>query len=143
MIQLGWSISRLLGPLLKTGLPFVKNVIKSLAESVLISLGVTTAVSGADVAIHKKILGPGIITLIISNEEMEHVTKIVEPLEDSDLLLKGVGEKFQTEAKEQKGEFLGILLGILGASLLGNMLKGKGIIKAGYGSKGSLENKKF
>ena len=143
MIQLGRSISRLLGPLLKTGLPFVKNVIKSLAESVLISLGVTTAVSGADVAIHKKILGPGTITLIISNEEMEHVTKIVEPLEDSDLLLKGVGEKFQTEAKEQKGEFLGILLGILGASLFGNMLKGKGIIRAGYGSKGSLENKKF
>ena len=56
---------------------------------------------------------------------MEHVTKIVEPLEDSDLLLKGVGEKIQTEAKEQKGEFLGILLGILDASLLGNMLKGK------------------
>ena len=143
MIQLGRSISRLLRPLLKTGLPFVKNVIKSLAESVLILLRVTTAVSGADVAIHKKILGPGTITLIISNEEMEHVTKIVEPLEDSDLLLKGVGEKFQTEAKEQKGEFLGILLGILGASLLGNMLKGKGIIRAGYGSKGSLENKKF
>ena len=54
MIQLGWFLSRLIGPLLKTGLPFIKNVIKPLAKSVLIPLGLTAAASAADVGIHKK-----------------------------------------------------------------------------------------
>ena len=67
--------------------------------------------------------------------------KIVKSLEDSGLLLKGISETIQSEAKEQKGGFLGMLLGELGASSLGNMLTGKGIIRVGYGSK-DLQSKK-
>ena len=71
MIQSGDFLGRLLGPLLKTGLRLIKNVIKPLAKSVLIPLGVTVAASAADAGIHKKILGSGTTTLIISNDEME------------------------------------------------------------------------
>ena len=139
MIQSGGFLGRLLGPLLKTGLPLIKNVIKPLAKSVLIPLGLTAAASAADAGIHKKILGSGNnTTLIISNNEMEDIIKIVKSLEDSGLLLKGVSETIQNEAKEQKGGFLSMLLGTLGASLLGNMLAGKGITRADYGSKGKI-----
>ena len=80
----------------------------------------------------KKILGLGnTTTLIISNKDMEDLIKIVKSLEDSGLLLKGVTETVQNEVKEQKGGFLGMLLGTLGGSLLGNPLKGKGIKRAG------------
>ena len=83
IIESGGFLGRLLGPLLKTGLPLIKNVIKSLAKSVLISLGLTAAASAADAGIHKKILGSGTATLIISNEEMNDVMRIVQALEDS------------------------------------------------------------
>ena len=92
MIKLGGFLGRLLGPLLKTGLPLIKNVIKPLAKSVLIPLGLTAAASAADAGIHKKILGSGNTTLIISNNEIEDIIKIVKSLEDSGLLLKGVTE---------------------------------------------------
>ena len=71
MIQSGGFFVRLLGPLLKTGLPLIKNVIKSLAKSVLILLGLIVAASAADVGIHKKILGSWTTTLIISNDKIE------------------------------------------------------------------------
>ena len=115
-------MGKLLGPLLKTGLPLIKNVIKPLAKSVIIPLGLTAAASAADAGIHKKILGSGNTTLIISNEEMNDVIKIVQALEDSNILLKGVTETVKNETKEQKGRFLSMLLGTLGASLLGNLL---------------------
>ena len=99
---------------------------------------------------HKKILGSGHnnTTLIISNDEMGDILKIVKSLEDSGISLKGVSETIQHEAKEQRGGFLGMLLGTLGASLLGDILSkslsgkgviraGKGKIRAGYGSEGS------
>ena len=70
-------------------------------------------------------------TLIISNDEIEEIIKIVKSLEDSSLLLKGVSKTVQNELKEQKGGFLSMLLGTLGAILLGNILAGKGINKAG------------
>ena len=95
MIQSGGFLSRLFGPLLKTGLPLIKNVIKPLAKSVLIPLGLTAVPSAADAGINKKILGSGhnnTTTLIISNNEMKDIIKIVKPLEDSGLLLKGVTE---------------------------------------------------
>ena len=63
--------------------------------------------------------------LIISNKDIEDLIKIVKSLEDSRLLLKGVTESVQNEVKEQKGGFLSMLLGTLGASLLGNLLAGK------------------
>ena len=99
----------------------------------------------------KKILGSGNTTLIISNDEI-NIIKIIKYLEDSGLLLKGVTETVQNEVKEQKGGFLSMLLGTLGASLLGNLLtgkgaiatsqgrgiyragKGKGVLRAGYGN---------
>ena len=130
----------------------MKNVIKPLAKSTLIPLGSTAAASAADAGIHKKILRSGhpsdsashYTKLIISNDEMEGIAKIVQSLEDSGLSLKGVSETAQNEAKEQKGGFPSLLLGTLGASLLGNFLAGKvaiaktqgrGILRAGYRSK--------
>ena len=83
IIQSGRFLGRLLGPLLKIGLPLIKNVIKPLAKSVLIPLGLTAAASAADAGIHKKILGSGNTTLMISNEEMNDIIKIVQTLEDS------------------------------------------------------------
>ena len=76
----------------------------------------------------KKILVSGATTLTISNNEMENAMKIVISLEDSGLLLKGVSETIQNEAKEQKGGFLSMLLCTLGASLLGNLLTGRAVI---------------
>ena len=134
MIQSWGFLGRLLGPLLKTGLPFISTVIKPLAKSVLIPLGLTPATSAADAGIHKKILGSeNTARLIISNNEMEDIIKIVKYLEDSGLLLKGATETVQNEVKEQKGQFFSMLRGTLGASLLGNLLTGKGIYRAGKG----------
>ena len=64
---------------------------------------------------------------------MNYIMKIVQALEDSNVLLKGVTKTVQNEAKEQKGGFLSMLLGTLGASLLGNLLTGKGLYRAGKG----------
>ena len=134
MIQSGLFLGKLFGPLLKTGLPLIKNVITPLAKSVLIPLGLTAAASAADAGIHKKILGSGNnTTLIIPNKDMDDLIKIVKSLEDPRLLLKGVTESVQNEVKEQKGGFFSMLLGTLGASLLGNLLTGKGIHRADEG----------
>ena len=122
IIQSGGFLGRLLDPLLKTGLPLIKIVIKPLAKSVIIPLGLTVAATAADARINTKILGsghnrPSSTTLIISNDEIEDVIKIVKSLKDSSLLLKWVTETVQSEVKEEKGGFLGMLLGTLGASL--------------------------
>ena len=125
MIQSGTFLGRLLGSLIKTGLPLIKIVIKPLAKNVLIPLGLTAAASAADAGIHTEILGSGhdnTTTLIITNNEIEDIIQIVKSLEDSGLLLQGITEIVQNEVKEQKGGFLRILLGTLGASLLGNLL---------------------
>ena len=71
------------------------------------------------------------IALIISNKEMNEIMNIVKAIEDSGILLKDITKTIENETKEQKGRFLGMLLSILGGSLLGNMLAGKGIVKAG------------
>ena len=127
--QSGGFLGKLLDPLLKTGLPLIKSVIKPLAKSVLIPLGLTAAASAADTGIHKKMLGSGNTTLIISNKDIEDLIKIVKSLEDSALLLKGITELIQNEVKEQKGGFLSMFLGTLGASLSENLLTRKGINK--------------
>ena len=107
----------------------------------------------------KKILGSGHncpsssashnTTLIISNDGMKGIIKIVKSVEDSGLLLKGGTKTVKNEAKEQKGGFLSMLLGALGASLLGNILTereintaGEGVVRAGYG-RHSSKNKKL
>ena len=81
MIKSGEFLRKLLVPFLKTGLLLIKDVITSLAKSVLIPLGLTAAASAADAGIHKKILGSGNTTLIISNNDMEDLIKIVKSLE--------------------------------------------------------------
>ena len=135
MMQSGGFLGKLLDPLLKTGLPLMKSVIKPLTKSVLIPLGLTAAASAADAGIHKKILGSGHnnTTLIISNDEMDEILKIVKSLENSGVLLKGISETIQHEAKEQRGGFLSILLGTLGASLLDDVLpkglSGRGVLE--------------
>ena len=75
----------------------------------------------------------GTTTLIISNEEMSDIIELIQALEDSNILLKGVTKTFKNETKEQKGGFLSMLLSTLGASLLGNLLTGKEIVRAGSG----------
>ena len=142
---LGNLLGKLAGPLMKVAMPLAKNV--------LAPLGISAAMSTIDGSIKKKMLGSGTTTLIILNDEMDDILKIVKSLENSGFLLKGVSETIQHEAKEQRGVFLGMLLGTLGVSLLGDILSkglsGKGVIRAGegtirtgYGSK-RLSVKKF
>ena len=127
---LGNLLGKLAGPLMKVAMPLAKNV---LAPS-----GLSAATSAVDGSIKKKMLGSGTTTLIISNDEMDDILKIVKSLENPGLLLKGVSETIQHEAKEQRGGFLSMLLGTLGASLLGDVLSkglsGKGVIRAGEGT---------
>ena len=110
MIQSGGFLGRLLGPLMKTRLPLIKNVDEPLCQNVLIPLGLTAAASAADAGIDKKSLrSENMTTLVISNYEIEDIIKIVKSLEDFGLLLKGVSETVQNEVKEQKGGFLSML----------------------------------
>ena len=115
MIRLGGFLRRLLGPLLKIGLQLIKNLIKPLTKLVLIPLELTTTASAAGAGIHKKILGSGSYdpraggsgktALIISNDEMEEITKIVKSLEDSDLLLKKLVKQFKMKLKDKKEDY--------------------------------------
>ena len=88
IVQSGGFFGRLLGTLLKTGLPLIKNVLKPLAKSVLVPLGLTAAASATDATIQKKIFESGMTTLIITNEEMNDIMKILKSLEESGVLIK-------------------------------------------------------
>ena len=100
-------------------------------------MGLTAASSAIDAGVQKKIYGSGTTTLVISNEEMNGIMKIFQTLEDSNILLKGVTKTIKNETREQKGGYLSMLLGTLGASLLGDLLttnlSGKGTVRAGEG----------
>ena len=111
--------------------------------------------SAIDGGIQKKIHGSGAIKgagvkLIIEQKDMNDIMKIIEALENSGILLKGASKTIENETKEQRGGFLSMLLGTLGASLLGNLLRGgrgimragDGIVRAGEGS-GSKKKTKF
>ena len=147
---LGKLLSKLAGPLMKVAL--------SLAKNALAPLGSPAAMSAIDGSIQKKIHGSGAtkgagVKLIIEQEDMKDIMKIFKALENSGILLKGVSKTIKHETKEQRGEFLSMLLGTLGASLLGNLLtggkrivraaerssasraKGEGIVRAGDGIK--------
>ena len=127
--QSGRFFGALLGSSLKTSLPLIGNELKPLVKRVLAPVGLTVTASTADVAIHKEMLGSGhpmdlfsrATTLMILNEKMNDIMKIVNSLEKSGLLIKAVSETIKNEAKEQKGEFLTMLLGTLSAVLLGNL----------------------
>ena len=111
-------------------------------------LALIAAASATDVAINKKILGSGNhTTLIISNDYLNNLLEVIKSLEKNGIILDGITETLKNEVKEQKGGFLSMLLGVLGASLLGALLtknlSGRGVIRAGkkqtvragYGSK--------
>ena len=123
---------------MKVALPLAKNV--------LVPLGLTAAMSAIDGSIQKKIHGSG-VKLIIEQEDMNDIMKIIEALENSGILLKGVSKTIENETKEQRGGFLSMFLGTLGASLLGNLLKGKGMMRVGdrtvRAGEGSKKNPKF
>ena len=130
IIQSGGFLGLLLS---KIAVPLMK-VAASLAQNILVPLGITAAASAIDGAIQKKMHGSVATTLIISNEEMNDIINIVQALEGSNVLLKGVTKIIKNEIKEQKGGFLSMLLGTLGESLLRNLLSGKGTVRVGYGS---------
>ena len=124
---MGKLLSKLAGPLMKVAMPLAKNV--------LAPLGLTAAMSAIDGSIQNKMCGKS-IKLIIEDEDMNDIMKIIKQLEKSGILLNGVSKAIENEVKEQKGGFLSMLLGTLGASLLGNLLTGgKGIMRAGEGVK--------
>ena len=97
-------VSRLafLRTLLKTGLPLMENLLKSLAKCVLIALGLTAAAATTDGAIHKNMFELGMTTLTTSNEEMHDIMEIVKSLEESGLLIRSVSETTKNEAKGTK-----------------------------------------
>ena len=113
---LGKLLSNLAGPLMKVAMPLAKNV--------LAPLGLTAAMSAIDGGIQKKIHGSG-VNLIIEQEDMKDIMKIIKAPENSGILLKGVSKTIKNETKEQRGGLLSMLLGTLGASLLGNLLTGE------------------
>ena len=122
---LGKLLSKLAGPLMKVALPLAKNV--------LAPLGLTAVMSAIDGSIQKEIHGSG-VKLIIEQEDMNDIMKIIEALENYGILLKGVSKTIENETKEQRGGFLSMLHGTLAASLLGNLFTGgKGIMTAGDG----------
>ena len=135
---LGKLLSKLAGPLMKVAMPLAKNI--------LAPLGLKAAMSAIDGSVQKKIHGSG-VKLIIEQEDMNDIMKTIEALKNPGILLKGVSKTIENETKGQRGGFLSMLLGTLGASLLGNSLTGgKGIMRAdegiGEGSKGEGSKKK-
>ena len=115
----------------------MKRVHMPLAKSVLMSLGLTAAMSATDAFIQKKIYGSDCLldlalhttALIISNEEIQDIMKIVKSLEESGILIKRISETIKIEAKEGKRGFLPMLVGTLAATILGNAWTGKGVIR--------------
>ena len=93
---------------MKVAVPLDKNILGP--------LGITVAASAIDAGIQKKIYGSGTTTLIISNEKMNDMMKIIQALQNSNILLKGVTKTIKKETKEQKGGFISMLLGTLGAN---------------------------
>ena len=117
---------RPLGPLLKPGLPLMKNILKPLAKSVLIPLGLTAVALATVAAIYKKMFGSGTTTLIISNKEMNDILKIIKSFEESGLLIKRVIVLLQLKMKQKnKRRISGNVIRRFSARLLENLLTGK------------------
>ena len=117
-----------LGKLLMSSLPKLIKPAISLGKNILAPLGLSAAMSTTDAAIQEKMYGWGNKTLIISDNDMNDLIRIVSALEEHDILLKGTSKTIKNKTKKRKGEF-----GTLGASLLGNLLTGKGMYRTGYG----------
>ena len=110
------------------------KVALTLPKNVLPPLGLAASMSAIDGSIQKKIHGSG-VKLIIEQEDIKENMKIIKALENSGILLKGVSKTIKNETKEQRDGFLSMLLGTLGASLLGNLLTCDGLVRAGSGRK--------
>ena len=124
--QPGWFLVRPLGPLLKPGLPLMKNILKPLAKSVLIPLGLTAVALATVAAIYKKMFGSGTTTLIISKKEMNDILKIIKSFEESGLLIKRVIVLLQLKMKQKnKRRISGNVIRRFSARLLENLLTGK------------------
>ena len=120
--QSGGFLGRPWGSLLKTGW----------AKSVLIPLRSTIEASARVASIHKKMFGSGNTALIISNEEINDIMKIIKSVKESGLLIKSVSESIKNGPKEQKNGFFSMLLGTLDAGLSGNLLTGRGTIRTQF-----------
>ena len=103
--QPGGFLDRRLGLFLKTGLPLIGSLLKPLAKSVSVPLGLAIAASGTDPTIHKKMFGSGTTKLIIYNKEINDIMKIIKFLEESCLLIKGISETIKNEAKNKREGF--------------------------------------
>ena len=124
-----------LGKLLMRFSPKLIKPAISLGKNILAPLRLSAAMSATDAAIQNKMYCSGNTTLIISDNDMNDMIKIVKALEEHDALLKGIAKTIKNETKEQNGDFLSMLLGTSCASLLGNLLSGKGMYGTGYGLK--------
>ena len=120
-----------LGTLLMSFLPKLIKPAISIGKNILAPLGLSAAMSATDAAIQRKMYGSGNTTLIISNNDLNDLIKIVTALEEHDILLKGTSKTIKNNTKKQEGGFLSMLLGTLGASLLGNLLTGKRLYRTG------------
>ena len=121
------------------GLRLMKSVLTPSAKNILLSLGLSAGMSAADASIQKKIYESGTAALIISNEEMVDIMKMVNSLEETGLLIKGISETIKNKTKKYKGGFLSMLLGTLAVSWLGSTA-GKGVIRAGEGAIRAAKN---
>ena len=122
-----------LGRLLMSFLPKLIKPAFSIGKNILASLGLSAAMSTTDASIQKKMYGSGNTISIISNDDLDDLIKIVTALEEHDILLKGTSKIIKNNTKKQEGGFLSMLLGIFGASLIGNLLSGKGLYRTGKG----------
>ena len=121
MIQSGGFLASLM----RFAMPLLKNVIAP--------LGLTAAMSATDASIQKSIRGSG-VTLTISDSDLSDILEIINMLEQKGILINGTTQTVENEVHEQKGGFLSMLLGTLGASLLRNLLsgnRGRGVVRAG------------
>ena len=123
-----------LRPLMTARLPLRKSALTPLAKSVFLPLVSSAGMLAVDAAIQRNIYRSGTKALIISNEEMRDLMKIVKSLEELGLLLKGISKRIKNETKHQKGRFLSMLLGTSAASTLGSALTGRWVITAGEGT---------
>ena len=122
-----------LGRLLMSFLPKLIKPAIAIGKNILGPLRLGAAMSAKDAAIQKKMYGSGMTTLIIHNDDLNDSIKIFTALEEHDILLKGTSKTIKNNTKKQEGGFLSMLLGTLGASLLGNLLTGKGMCRTGKG----------
>ena len=127
------SYSIFLPPSKRVALALIKNVFTSLTESLLLPSGLTETVSTTDEGIQKRCFRSGMTNLILSNEELHDIMKMVKSYKHACLLIKVVSKTTDNDAKKQKAGFLAMLLGTLAVNVLGNILAGKEEIRASEG----------